>query len=197
MVLAFVRGGLITTIDLLTDPTGSSPLSLFLSTWESILTVTSVSIPTLRPLWRRWRGGSTNDSSAYGKSGNYSATGSKQFSAINSKKQVYMKPTWIIHGLSIPSLGLGRSIHSVSMTWSRRDTMDSNRQPEWAQQITMAGTRWEDIVVNCNHHGLMGPIPKKVTLVVIRLQAPAKTPRPLLQARTRVHLWTRPGRSTS
>ena len=54
-----------------------------------------------------------------------------------------------IHGLSIPSFSLGRRVHSVSRTWSRRDTMNSTggRTPEWANQARMV-TRFEDIVIN-------------------------------------------------
>ena len=54
-----------------------------------------------------------------------------------------------IHGLSIPSFSLGRRVHSVSRTWSRRDTMNSTgpRVPEWANQARLV-TRREDIVVN-------------------------------------------------
>ncbi|KAF9523393.1 Sodium/hydrogen exchanger family-domain-containing protein [Crepidotus variabilis] len=56
-----------------------------------------------------------------------------------------------IHGLSIPSFSLGRRVHSVSRTWSRRDTMNSNRDPEWAQHTRNVGTRREDIVINRDH----------------------------------------------
>jgi hypothetical protein len=54
-----------------------------------------------------------------------------------------------IHGLSIPSFSLGRRVHSVSRTWSRRDTMNSTgaRTPEWANQARLV-TRREDIVIN-------------------------------------------------
>jgi len=53
-----------------------------------------------------------------------------------------------IHGLSIPSPSLGRRVHSVSRTWSRRDTMNSGaRTPEWANQARLV-TRREDIVIN-------------------------------------------------
>ncbi|PPQ97341.1 hypothetical protein CVT26_006575 [Gymnopilus dilepis] len=54
-----------------------------------------------------------------------------------------------IHGLSIPSFSLGRRVHSVSRTWSRRDTVGStrNRLPEWANQARMV-TRAEDVIVN-------------------------------------------------
>lgn len=54
-----------------------------------------------------------------------------------------------IHGLSIPSFSLGRRVHSVSRTWSRRDTMNSMgaRIPEWANQARIV-TRREDIVIN-------------------------------------------------
>lgn len=54
-----------------------------------------------------------------------------------------------IHGLSIPSFSLGMRVHSVSRTWSRRDTMNSTgaRTPEWANQARLV-TRREDIVIN-------------------------------------------------
>ncbi|KAF8157823.1 Sodium/hydrogen exchanger family-domain-containing protein [Crassisporium funariophilum] len=50
-----------------------------------------------------------------------------------------------IHGLSIPSFSLGRRVHSVSRTWSRRDTIGA--QPDWTNQATII-TRGEDIVIN-------------------------------------------------
>jgi len=54
-----------------------------------------------------------------------------------------------IHGLSIPSLSLGRRVHSVSRTWSRHNTMNSTgaRTPEWANQARLV-TRREDIIIN-------------------------------------------------
>ncbi|KAF9564192.1 Sodium/hydrogen exchanger, partial [Agrocybe pediades] len=58
-----------------------------------------------------------------------------------------------VHGLSIPSFSLGRRVHSVSRTWSRRDSTTLTRrggrpaQPEWANQARMV-TRAEDVVVN-------------------------------------------------
>jgi NhaP-type Na+/H+ or K+/H+ antiporter len=51
-----------------------------------------------------------------------------------------------IHGLSIPSFSLGRRVHSVSRTWSRRDTQTS-AAPDWTTQTRMV-TRGEDIVIN-------------------------------------------------
>ncbi|KAF9479954.1 hypothetical protein BDN70DRAFT_878251 [Pholiota conissans] len=50
-----------------------------------------------------------------------------------------------IHGLSIPSFSLGRRVHSVSRTWSRRETLTS--QPDWTNQARIV-TRREDIVIN-------------------------------------------------
>jgi len=59
-----------------------------------------------------------------------------------------------VHGLSIPSFSLGRRVHSVSRTWSRRDstTITSRRggrpaQPEWANQARLV-SRAEDVIVN-------------------------------------------------
>ncbi|KAF8996491.1 Sodium/hydrogen exchanger family-domain-containing protein [Cyathus striatus] len=53
----------------------------------------------------------------------------------------------IVHGLSIPSFSLGRRVHSVSRTWSRREVSLVDGQPEWANQ-TRRVTRAEDVVVN-------------------------------------------------
>ncbi len=50
-----------------------------------------------------------------------------------------------IHGLSIPSFSLGRRVHSVSRTWSRRDTAEGI--PDWTNQ-TRRVTRPEEIVIN-------------------------------------------------
>jgi NhaP-type Na+/H+ or K+/H+ antiporter len=57
----------------------------------------------------------------------------------------------VIHGLSVPSFSLGRRVHSVSRTWSRRDTTGS-QGPEWANQARMV-TRGEDIIINRDHPG--------------------------------------------
>jgi sodium/hydrogen antiporter len=53
-----------------------------------------------------------------------------------------------IHGLSIPGFSLGRRVHSVSRTWSRRDTIGSRiGAPDWTNQAILV-TRAEDIVIN-------------------------------------------------
>jgi sodium/hydrogen antiporter len=53
-----------------------------------------------------------------------------------------------IHGLSIPGFCLGRRVHSVSRTWSRRDTAGSRTAaPDWTNQARLV-TRAEDIVIN-------------------------------------------------
>ena len=51
------------------------------------------------------------------------------------------------HGLSIPGFSLGKRVHSVSRTWSRRDTNGSGRAPDWTNQATLVSRR-EDIVIN-------------------------------------------------
>uniref|UniRef100_A0A8H7XPH3 Cation/H+ exchanger transmembrane domain-containing protein n=1 Tax=Psilocybe cubensis TaxID=181762 RepID=A0A8H7XPH3_PSICU len=68
-----------------------------------------------------------------------------------------------IHGLSIPGFSLGRRVHSVSRTWSRRDTMTNTstrggrvREPEWATQARRV-TRAEDIVVNRDRDDMPRP----------------------------------------
>ena len=53
-----------------------------------------------------------------------------------------------IHGLSIPGFSLGRRVHSVSRTWSRRDTTGSRAgAPDWTNLARLV-TRAEDIVIN-------------------------------------------------
>ena len=56
-----------------------------------------------------------------------------------------------IHGLSIPGFSLGRRVHTVSRTWSRRDTAGSRGggavAPDWTNQARLV-TRAEDIVIN-------------------------------------------------
>ncbi|TFK52645.1 hypothetical protein OE88DRAFT_1658020 [Heliocybe sulcata] len=51
-----------------------------------------------------------------------------------------------VHGLSIPFFSLGRRVHSVSRTWSRRDTLSS--APEWTHQTTKVERGGADIVIN-------------------------------------------------
>ena len=59
----------------------------------------------------------------------------------------------IIHGLSIPGFSLGRRVHSVSRTWSRRDTTIGSGggrvgvAPDWTNQARLV-SRPEDIVIN-------------------------------------------------
>ena len=53
----------------------------------------------------------------------------------------------IIHGLSIPGFSLGKRVHSISRTWSRRDTNGSGRAPDWTNQARLV-SRAEDIVIN-------------------------------------------------
>jgi hypothetical protein len=47
-----------------------------------------------------------------------------------------------IHGLSIPSLSLGRRVHSVSRTWSR------HAPPDWTNQATLVSRGGDDIIIN-------------------------------------------------
>ncbi|EKM79683.1 hypothetical protein AGABI1DRAFT_100597 [Agaricus bisporus var. burnettii JB137-S8] len=58
-----------------------------------------------------------------------------------------------IHGLSIPSFSLGRRVHSVSFTWSRRETTDA-AAPDWTNQ-TRRVLRPEDVVINRDNADLM------------------------------------------
>ncbi|PPR07919.1 hypothetical protein CVT24_000899 [Panaeolus cyanescens] len=51
----------------------------------------------------------------------------------------------LVHGLSVPSFSLGRRVHSVSRTWSRRDTLSG--APDWTNQARIVH-RGEDIVIN-------------------------------------------------
>ena len=51
-----------------------------------------------------------------------------------------------IHSLLIPSFSLGRRVHSVSRTWSRRD-MQTSAPPDWTTHTRLV-TRGEDIVIN-------------------------------------------------
>ncbi|KZT42628.1 hypothetical protein SISSUDRAFT_1058402 [Sistotremastrum suecicum HHB10207 ss-3] len=51
----------------------------------------------------------------------------------------------VTHGLSIPFFSLGRRVHSVSLTWSRHQSMD--HAPEWTTH-TRRVIRPEDIVIN-------------------------------------------------
>jgi NhaP-type Na+/H+ or K+/H+ antiporter len=49
-----------------------------------------------------------------------------------------------IHGLTIPGFSLGRRVHSVSRTWSRRDTTGTRAgAPGWTNQARLI-TRAED-----------------------------------------------------
>ncbi|KAG6884833.1 hypothetical protein C0993_007954 [Termitomyces sp. T159_Od127] len=52
----------------------------------------------------------------------------------------------VLHGLSIPCFSLGRRVHSVSRTWSRRDTLTN--QPEWTNQARIIERGGENIIIN-------------------------------------------------
>ena len=52
----------------------------------------------------------------------------------------------IIHGLSIPGFSLGKRVHSLSRTWSRRDTTGSGR-PDWTNRTKLV-TKAEDVIIN-------------------------------------------------
>jgi hypothetical protein len=52
----------------------------------------------------------------------------------------------IIHGLSIPGFSLGKRVHSISRTWSRRDTIGGGR-PDWAHRMKLV-TKAEDVIIN-------------------------------------------------
>ena len=52
-----------------------------------------------------------------------------------------------IHGLLIPGFSLGKRVHSISETWSRRDRNGSGRAPDWANQARLV-SRVENIVID-------------------------------------------------
>ncbi|KAF8812044.1 hypothetical protein BYT27DRAFT_7183207 [Phlegmacium glaucopus] len=77
-----------------------------------------------------------------------------------------------IHGLSIPGFSLGRRVHSVTRTWSRRDTTGSGRTgaPDWTNQARLV-TRGEDIVINRDlerGEGRGVPLEKTMTMMSMR-----------------------------
>jgi NhaP-type Na+/H+ or K+/H+ antiporter len=74
-----------------------------------------------------------------------------------------------IHGLSIPGFSLGRRVHSVSRTWSRRDTTGSRAgaAPDWTNQARLV-TRAEDIVINRDlERGDGGGVPLEKTMTMM------------------------------
>ena len=76
-----------------------------------------------------------------------------------------------IHGLSIPGFSLGRRVHSVSRTWSRRDTTGSGRvgAPDWTNQARLV-SRAEDIVINRDlERGDGGGMPLEKTMTMMSM----------------------------
>ena len=75
-----------------------------------------------------------------------------------------------IHGLSIPGFSLGRRVHSVSRTWSRRDTTGSRAgAPDWTNLARLV-TRAEDIVINRDMErgdGGRGGVPLEKTMTMM------------------------------
>ncbi|CAG9998454.1 unnamed protein product [Clonostachys byssicola] len=55
VIAAVARGAYTASVDF-TNITGTMPVSVFLSTLEPILSIICISLPPLRPLWRRYRG---------------------------------------------------------------------------------------------------------------------------------------------
>ena len=77
----------------------------------------------------------------------------------------------IIHGLSIPGFSLGRRVHSLSTTWSKRDMTGSGRgAPVWKNQATWV-IKAEDIVINrdLEEGGVKGPpLERTITTMSVR-----------------------------
>ena len=78
----------------------------------------------------------------------------------------------IIHGLSIPGFSLGKRVHSLHRTWSRKDTVGNGR-PDWANRTKLI-TRAEDVIINRDRDlekgGVNGvPLERTITIVSTRL----------------------------
>ena len=77
----------------------------------------------------------------------------------------------IIHGLSIPGFSLGRRVHTLTRTWSRRDMIGSGRgAPVWTNQATLV-TKAEDIIINrdLEEGGVEGvPLERTMTMTSVR-----------------------------
>ena len=69
----------------------------------------------------------------------------------------------IIHGLSIPGFSLGRRVHSLSRTWSRKDTKASGGgAPDWTNHATLV-PKAEDIIINQDLEE--GPLERTMTMI--------------------------------
>jgi hypothetical protein len=64
--------------------------------------------------------------------------------------------TSVLDGLSIPFFSLGKRVHSIRHTWSRRETIEGH--PEWADQIRQIRPG-EEIVVNRDDVAERGEMP--------------------------------------
>ena len=75
----------------------------------------------------------------------------------------------IIHGLSIPGFSLGKRVHSISRTWSRRDTTGSGR-PDWTNRTKLI-TRAEDIIINRDlEKGEIKGVPLERTVTIMSMR---------------------------
>ena len=75
----------------------------------------------------------------------------------------------IIHGLSIPGFSLGRRVHSLSRTWSRKDVIGSGRgAPDWTNQATLV-PKVEDIIINRDLEGgiIDVPLERMITMMSV------------------------------
>ena len=77
----------------------------------------------------------------------------------------------IIHGLSIPGFSLGRRVHSLSTTWSRKDVTGSGRgAPDWTNQATLV-PKAEDIIINRDlEEGRINDIPLERTMTMMSVR---------------------------
>jgi sodium/hydrogen antiporter len=78
----------------------------------------------------------------------------------------------IIHGLSIPGFSLGKRVHSISRTWSRKDTVGNGR-PDWTNRTKLI-TKVEDVIINRDlEKGVVNGVPLERTITVISTRAPS------------------------
>ena len=77
----------------------------------------------------------------------------------------------IIHGLSIPGFSLGKRVHSLHRTWSRKDV--GNGRPDWANRTKLI-TRAEDVIINRDlEKGGVNGVPLERTITIVSTRAPS------------------------
>ncbi|VUC31537.1 unnamed protein product [Clonostachys rosea] len=152
LVVSIIRAEYVTTTSLKGDLTATLPINLFLTVFEQQLAIITISIPMLRPLWRRYRariggysiseeggkgsgysgraGSKSNDIVTFGGSGAKASAGSRGRRGKNdSVLDAAVELRDVEHKASVHGRRDGES--SVNSDWIADDSGSETRLGEW------------------------------------------------------------------